>query len=106
MIYAVKASYIEKTLPEFFLKLTDGTILNQKPDGHEILNSMIRARITEPNTIQWCEKCFCTSPLKHERETVYDHFLTDIETKIVNDYVEFEGEPFIDFAAKKLGRKD
>jgi len=90
---------------EFYQKLTDGTIQNQKPDGYEIVNSMKRAKITKPNIIQWSEMCLCPTPLKHERETVYDHFLTDIETEVVNDYAEFEGESFMDFIAKQHSDK-
>ena len=100
-IYSVKARYIEEKMKEFYQKLTDGTIQNQKPDGQEIINSMKRAKITEPNVIQWSEMCFCSPPLKHERETVYDHFLTDLETKVIDDYVEYEGELFMDFLAKQ-----
>jgi len=85
---------------EFYKKLTDGTIQNQKPDGEEIITAMKRAKITESNTIQWSEMCFCQTPLKHERETVYDHFLTDMETEIIDDYVEYEGEFFMDFFRK------
>lgn len=102
MIYAIKARYVEKVMPEFYRKLTDGTIFKQKPDGQEIVESMKRAKITAPNVIQWSETCYCSPPLKHERQTVYDHFLTDIETKVVDDYIEFEGEPFFDFLAKRL----
>ncbi len=40
MIHSVKARYIEKKMGEFYQKLTDGTIQNQKPDGQEIINSM------------------------------------------------------------------
>jgi len=101
MIYSVKARYIEKKMVEFYQILTDGTIQNQKPDGQEIINSMKRAKITEPNIIQWSETCFCPIPLKHERETVYDHFLTDMETEGIDDYVEYEGEFFMDFLAKQ-----
>ncbi len=101
MIYSVKARYIEKKMGEFYQKLTDGTIQNQKPDGEEIVTAMRRAKITESNTIQWSEMCFCSSPLKHERETVYDHFLTDMETEIIDDYVEYKGEFFMDFLAKR-----
>ncbi len=101
MIYTVKARYINEKMPEFFRKLTDGTIQNQKPDGEEIVTAMKRAKITESNTIQWSEMCFCPTPLKHERETVYDHFLTDMETEIIDDYVEYEGEFFMDFLAKQ-----
>jgi len=101
MIHSVKARYIEEKMSEFYQKLTDGTIQNQKPDGYEIVNSMKRAKITEPNVIQWSEMCFCPTPLKHERETVYNHFLTDMETEVIDDYVEFEGESFMDFLAKQ-----
>ena len=100
-IYSVKARYIEEKMEEFYQKLTDGTIQNQKPDGQEIIKSMKRAKITEPNTIQWSEMCFCSPPLKHERETVYNQFLEDIETKVIDDYVEYEGELFMDFLAKQ-----
>ena len=100
-IYSVKARYIEEKMNEFYQKLTDGTIQNQKPDGQEIINSMKRAKITDQNTIQWYEMCFCAPPLKHERETVYDHFLTDMETSIIDEYVEYDGELFMDFLEKQ-----
>ena len=102
MIYSVKARFIEEKMGEFYRKLTDGTIQNQKPDGQEIVNSVKRAKITEPNTIQWSEMCFCPTPLKHERETVYNHFLTDMETEIIDDFVEFDGELFFEFLEKKF----
>jgi len=100
-IYSVKARYIEGKMKEFYQKLTDGTIENQKPDGQEIINSMKRARITKPNVIQWSEMCFCSPPLKHERETAYNQFLENIETKVIDEYVDYEGELFIDFLAKQ-----
>jgi len=101
LIYSVKAKYIEEKINEFYQKLTDGTIQNQKPDGQEIINSMKRAKITEPSVIRWSEMCFCSPPLKHERETVYNQFLEDIETSITDEYVEYEGELFMDFLAKQ-----
>ncbi|MDH5697588.1 MAG: hypothetical protein OEY54_03565 [Nitrosopumilus sp.] len=88
-------------MKEFYQKLTDETIQNQKPDGQEIINSMKRAKITKSNVIQWSEMCFCSPPLKHERETVYNQFFTDIKTKVIDEYVEYEGELFMDFLAKK-----
>jgi len=102
MIYSVKARFIEEKMGEFYRKLTDGTIQNQKPDGQEIVNSMKRAKITEPNTIQWSEMCFCPTPLKHERETIYNHFLTDMETEIIDGYAEFDGELFFEFLEKQF----
>ncbi len=100
MIYIVKARYIEDHLKEFYGRLTDGTILNQKPDGKEIVDAMNRAKITSPGVIEWSEKCFCPTPLKHERETVYDHFLTDIETVVTEKYADFDGEPFMNLLSK------
>ncbi len=102
MIYSVKARFIEEKMGEFYRKLTDGTIQNQKPDGQEIVNSVKRAKITEPNTIQWSEMCFCPTPLKHERETIYNHFLTNMETEIIDDYAEFDGELFFEFLEKQF----
>jgi hypothetical protein len=96
MIYKVKAKYKKDKTPEFFKKLTDGTISNQKPDGEEIVSSMKRAKITAPGTIEWYEKCFCPTPLQHERATVYDHYLTDITTEVAEDYGEIPGESFWD----------
>ncbi len=102
MIYSVKAKFIEDKMGDFYQKLTDGTIQNQKPDGYEIVNSMKRAKITEPNTIQWSEMCFCSPPLKHERETIYNHFLINMETKVIDNYVEYEGELFFQFLEKQF----
>ena len=84
MKYRVVAKYIETRLPEFYRKLTNGSIEDQRPDGREIVASMKRARITEPGIIQWYETCYCPTPLKHERETVYDRYLTDIVTSEVD----------------------
>ena len=84
-------------MKEFFQNLTDGKIENQKPDGTEILSSMKRAKIIEPGIIQWSEMCFCSTPLKHERQTVYDKFFSNMEIKNIDDYEEFEGESFFDY---------
>ncbi len=97
MFYSVKAQLNEEKMGEFYQKLTDGTIQNQKPDGYEIVNSMKRAKITAPKIIQWSEMCLCPTPLKHERETIYDHFLTNLETQTIDDYVEFDGESFFNY---------
>ena len=97
MIYSIKASFIEKNMKGFFQKLTDGSIENQKPDGAEILSSMKRAKIIGTGEIQWSEMCFCPSPLKHERQTVYNKFFSDMEITKIDDYVEFEGESFFDY---------
>ena len=102
MFYSIKAHYIEEKMSEFYEKLIDGTIRNQEPDGQEIVSSMKRAKITAPKIIQWSEMCFCPTPLKHERETIYNHFLTDFETQTIDDYVEFDGESFFDFLERQF----
>lgn len=33
MLYRVRAGFSEEKMPEFFKKLTDGSIAEQKPDG-------------------------------------------------------------------------
>jgi len=66
---------------------------------------MKRAKITAPKMIQWSEMCFCPTPLKHERETIYNNFLTDLETKTIDDYVEFDGESFFDFLEKQFKKR-
>ena len=102
MFYSIKAQYIEEKMGEFYQKLTDGTIQNQKPDGQEIVDSMKRAKITAPKIIQWAEMCFCPTPLKHERETIYNHFLTDLETQSIDNYVEFDGELFFNYLERQF----
>ncbi|HFU75846.1 MAG TPA: hypothetical protein ENK66_06320 [Arcobacter sp.] len=85
MLYKVKAKFHEDLLKEFFKKLTDGTIENQKPDGLEMINSMKKAKIVEANSVAWYEQCFCETPLNHERTTVYDRYFTEFETTLVDE---------------------
>ncbi len=97
MIYSVTAKFDKSKISEFYKKLTDGTISDQKPDGNEIVNSMKRAKLKDDNTIQWSEMCFCDPPLKHEKETVYHKYLYDMNTEPLEDYAEFEGKSFMDY---------
>ncbi len=101
MYYAVTAHFKPETAAELLRKVTDGTIESQKPDGREIVSSMKRAVIDEEGVVQWSEVCYCPTPLQHERATVYDHHFTDLQTKEVEDYVEFEGVPFMEFLEKR-----
>ncbi len=95
MHYTVTAHFNPKTAAELHRLLTDGTIERQKPDGKEIVASMKRAKIDESGIVRWSEVCYCPTPLEHERATVYDRFFDDIQTKEVEDYVEFDGEEFM-----------
>ena len=96
MHYVVTARLRPEPAVDLHRQLSDGSILGQKPDGKEIVASMGRARLDEQGITRWSSVCYCPTPLKHERETVYDHFFTDFETKEVDDYVEFEGQPLME----------
>ena len=91
MLYKVKARPLEDKLPAFYEVLTNGTVQNQRPDGAEIVASMRRAKITQGGLIEWYETCYCPSPLQHERATVYDHYLSDIETQTVETVEAIDG---------------
>jgi len=106
MIYKVRAKYKKDKASEFFEKLTDGTISSQKPDGLEIVESMHRAKITEPGIIEWFEMCFCNSPLQHEKATVYDHYLYDITTELVDNYGDVIGESFWSLLISSADKKE
>ena len=95
MIYTVKANLIAEQATEFLRNLTDGTIAQQKPDGGEIVASMERARITNDGYVCWTETCFCSTPLKHERETQLDRYFSEIETEPVDAHEVFDGTPLM-----------
>ncbi len=102
MHYAVKAHFDTESAGEFFRKLTDGTIQNQKPDGSEIVKSMHRAKIDESGVVRWSEVCYCPTPLQHERQTVYDHHFTELETEEIEDYIEYEGQAFMEYLQRLM----
>lgn len=101
MHYTVTARLIPVTAADLLRKLTDGTIESQKPDGEEIVASMQRAVIDDEGVVRWSEVCYCPTPLQHERETVYDHHFSDIDTEQADGYVEFEGKPLMEFLASR-----
>lgn len=103
MIYAIRAHLVDERRAEFYRKLTDGTIASQRPDGAEIVASMRRARVAEDGTVRWTELCYCPTPLRHERETVLDHYFSDIETETANAHSTFAGEPLMDMLASVSG---
>ena len=103
MEYRVRAKLINDRIPAFYKVLTDGTVTNQRPDGEEIVSSMKSARFTGPQIIEWYETCYCPTPLHHERETVYDFYLTDFETELVDSRQEIKGESFWSFLEKAAG---
>lgn len=98
MLYKVKAKIDKLKLKAFFTALTDGSIADQEPEGSYIVNSMQRALMTGPETLEWYQTCHCKTPLEHEREAVYDRYLNDIETTLVyEEKNDIKGKSFWDF---------
>ena len=101
MIYRVKARVIDRTIAEFYRKLADGTVAKQRPDGEEITAAMRRAVLTAAGVAEWYEKCFCPTPLQHERRTQYDSCFTDMTTAEADGYGDIQGESLWDYMASK-----
>ena len=101
MLYAVSAKLIPDRAPEFHARLTDGSIVAQRPDGAEIVAAMLRARVAPDGTVRWTETCYCPTPLQHERATVLDCYFTGIETKVIDKPVTFDGAPLMDRLAAR-----
>ncbi|MEM6894890.1 MAG: hypothetical protein AAF554_14445 [Bacteroidota bacterium] len=77
-------------------KLTDGSIEQQKPDGPEIIRAMKSATIDENGFVNWTQRCFCRTPLKHERKTVYDFFFETMKVTVILKHEIIEGVSFMD----------
>jgi len=99
-LYKVRAKFNDKKAKEFQQRLTDGTIQEQRPDGPEIVSSMNRATIDDNGYVNWTEKCYCPTPLKHERATVYDQYFSEMETEPIEDYTVFDGKSFMEHLTK------
>ena len=100
MLYKVRAKIIEENLSIFYEKLIDGTIYNQHPDGKEIVASMKRARLIKSGVVEWFENCGCSTPLKHERETQYDYYFSEITTELVDKSGKINGKSFWSYMEK------
>jgi hypothetical protein len=101
MLYAVSAKLIPDRVPEFHMRLTDGSIASQRPDGAEIVAAMKRARAAPDGMVRWTETCFCPTPLQHERATVLDRYFTGIETNVIDIPETFDGVPLMDRLAER-----
>ena len=101
MLYKVQAKIIEENLDKLYEKLNDGTIYNQIPDGKEIVASMKRAKLIKSGVIEWFENCGCSPPLKHERETQYDYYFSEIITRHVSKMARIKGKSFWSYMKKK-----
>jgi len=83
MLYKIKALIKKENMEAFFRALNDGSIESQKPDGTYMVKAMKEAKMLDAQSISWYEGCYCETPLKHERETVYDKYLEAFETEMV-----------------------
>ena len=96
MHYLVRGRLRQETAVELGRLLRDGTIARQEPDGQEIADSMERAVVTATGDIEWSEVCYCDTPLRHERATVYDRFFDDLTTEPIEGYRSHAGRSLLD----------
>ena len=96
MMYKVQARFNKSKAKEFYQRLTDGSIEKQRPDGPEIVASMHRATMDPPGLVRWTELCYCPTPLKHERATVYDNYFTEMKTEVIDNHQNFKGDSFME----------
>ena len=61
--------------------LNSGEIAAMRPFGTELQHVLEHARVDADGYATWEEQCFCSPPLKQERE-VLDRFFTDLTTEI------------------------
>ncbi len=102
MLYKIKAKINKERMGVFWSALNDGRIESQKPDGPYIVRAMKDALMIDDETISWYEACYCDTPLKHERETVYDKYLYDFSTEVKYEVKkDIKGESFWQYLAKK-----
>ena len=100
MKYKVQARVIQSKSKEFYQLIKGGSLEEQAPDGPEILASMDRATVDSSGLVRWTDTCYCPTPLKHERATVYDKYFSDLQTEATTNHEKFEGEPFIEHISK------
>ena len=100
MFYRVTARLKAETATDYLRKLTDGSIQSQPPDGPEIVAAMNRAVLTEKGNVLWSELCYCSTPLAHERETVFDEHFEGLETEVIEGKENYEGRSFMEYLAE------
>lgn len=96
MFYRVTAKLKEETAAELHRKLSDGTIQSQKPDGGEITAGLENAVVLDSGEVAWNMVCYCSTPLAHERATVFDLHFSDLSTEQVEGREQYEGRSFME----------
>jgi len=100
MFYRVTAKLKQHTATEFLQKLLDGSISQQQPDGQEIVNAMEHAVVTDAGNVEFSIVCYCSTPLAHERATVFDNYFDDLTTEVIPEYKKLEGRSFMNYLAE------
>jgi hypothetical protein len=83
MAYYLVRAKPKANLAELREKLNAGEIAKLSPFGTEMQQCLNNARIDETGFATWEELCYCSPPLKQERE-VLDLYFSDLTTETLN----------------------
>lgn len=76
--YLVRARPHREKLPDLRARLDAGEIIQMRPFGRALDESLRRARLESPNVAIWEEEDYCHPPLAQERAAVLDHYFEDL----------------------------
>lgn len=83
MAYYLVRAKPNANLAELREKLNTGQISKLSPFGTEMQQALNKARVDEAGFATWEEQCFCSPPLKQERE-VLDLYFSDLTTQTLD----------------------
>lgn len=83
MAYYLVRAKPKTNLAELRAKLDAKEISQLEPFGREMQQCLSNARIDEAGFATWEEQCYCSPPLKQERE-VLDLYFSEISTQSLN----------------------
>lgn len=76
--YLVRARPHWEKLPDLRARLDAGEIIQMRPFGRALDESLRRARLESPDVAIWEEEDYCHPPLAQERAAVLDHYFEDL----------------------------
>jgi hypothetical protein len=79
--YLVRATPVPERLNELAAKLAERAFVELEPFGRALTTSLQRARRFPDGTAIWEEEDYCRPPLAQERESVLDHYFTDLSVQ-------------------------
>ena len=95
MKYQITAKLKEGKSLDFREALQDGRVRGIGPDGVEIVKGLQNATIAKSGEVTWSMICFCSPPLKHEREAILDDYFTDMKIVPLDEAIPQSGESFL-----------